>query len=204
MTGARRRVVLATGAAALGALLMLAAAGVQAQYKWTDATGRVVYGDNPPRDARNVQRIDGRGASGEADAMAALPFETRRAAQQFPVLLYTTADCNPCDAGRQLLRARGIPYAERTIASKEDSEQMTKLGYGERLPVLTVGRQVQKEFETKAWHSALDTAGYPRAAQLPRGWTPVATPLTPRLPDPAAPGTAQASGDAPAAEPKKN
>jgi glutaredoxin len=186
-------------AAALAALLALAAAGVQAQYKWTDATGRTVYGDNPPRDARNIQRIDARGASGDADAMAALPFEVRRAAQQFPVVLYTTADCAPCDAGRQLLRARGVPYGERIVLSKEDSEQLTKLGYGDRLPVLTVGRQVQKEFETTAWHGALDAAGYPRAAQLPRGWTPVATPLVPRREAPTQTGDAT-----PPAEPKKN
>jgi len=187
------------GAATLAVALALVTAGAHAQYKWIDATGRTVYGDNPPRDAQNVQRIDARGASGEPDAMAALPYEARRAAQQFPVVIYTTADCAPCDAGRQLLRARGVPYGERIVSTKEDSEQLAKLGYGERLPVMTVGRQVQKEFETTAWHAALDAAGYPRAAQLPRGWTPVATPLAPRREAPAQTGEATAP-----AEPKKN
>jgi hypothetical protein len=161
-----------------------------AQYRWTDADGRTIYGDNPPREARNVQRIDARGASGEADGLAALPFETRRAAQQFPVLLYTTANCGPCDSGRELLRARGIPYGERTIASKEDNDQMEKLGLGSRLPVLTVGRQVQREFETGGWHATLDAAGYPRGGQLPRGWSVTPVPLVPRPPaqKPATPG----------------
>lgn len=188
------------GAAALVAAATLVATGAQAQYKWTDATGRVIYGDNPPSDAKNIQKIDARGASGDADAMAALPYETRRAAQQFPVLLYITADCPPCDAGRQLLRARGVPFGERIIASKEDSEALAKLGHGERLPIMTVGRQVQKEFETGAWHAALDAAGYPRAGQLPRGWTPVAMPLAPRRAESAQPTTS----DAPTAEQKKN
>jgi len=150
---------------------------VGAQYRWTDAQGRTIYGDSPPREARNVQRIDARGASGEADALAALPFESRRAAQQFPVLLYTTSNCAPCDAGRELLRARGVPYGERTISTKEDSDQLDKLGFGNRLPILTVGRQVQREFETSAWHATLDAAGYPRAAQLPRGWPTAPLPL---------------------------
>jgi hypothetical protein len=154
-------------------------ASASAQYRWTDADGRTIYGDSPPREARNVQRIDARGASGEADALAALPFESRRAAQQFPVLLYTTPNCAPCDSGRELLRARGIPYGERTISTKEDSDQLDKLGFGNRLPILTVGRQVQREFETSAWHATLDAAGYPRAAQLPRGWPTTPLPLVP-------------------------
>jgi hypothetical protein len=158
----------------------------QAQYKWVDADGRTVYGDSPPREARNVQRIDARGASGDADSLAALPYESRRAAQQFPVLLYTSAECAPCDSGRELLRARGIPYSERTVSSKEDLEAMEKLGFGNRLPVMTVGRQVQREFETNTWHAALDAAGYPRATQLPRGWSAVVAPLVPR---PAQPST---------------
>jgi glutaredoxin len=172
------------GVAAIAAAAALIAGSAYAQYKWTDAAGRVIYGDNPPADAKNIQRID-----------------ARRAAQQFPVLLYTTAECSPCDAGRQLLRARGIPYGERIVSSKEDSEALAKLGYGERLPVMTVGRQVQKEFETRAWHAALDAAGYPRTGQLPRGWTPVAMPLAPRR----AEAPQQAAGEVPAGgEPKKN
>ncbi|MCS7100452.1 MAG: DUF4124 domain-containing protein, partial [Burkholderiaceae bacterium] len=67
--------------------LAMAPALAGAQYKWTDADGRTVYGDNPPRDARNIQRIDARGASGESDALAALPFELRRTVREFPVTL---------------------------------------------------------------------------------------------------------------------
>lgn len=191
-------------AARLLLTLMLAASAAGAalaQYKWTDASGRVVYGDNPPREAKNIQRIDARGATGDADALAALPYETRRAAQQFPVTLYTTPDCAPCDAGRQLLRARGVPFGERTIVSKEDSEALARLGYGERLPILTVGRQAQKEFETSGWHAALDAGGYPRTGQLPRGWTAVASPLVPRMP---ASGASAAAGPTADAEMKKN
>lgn len=164
----------------VAAAVSLWAASAFAQYKWTDPQGRIVYGDNPPREARDVQRVDARGASGEADSLAAMPYESRRASQQFPVVLYTTSGCSPCDAGRQLLRARGVPYSERTVASKDDSERFEKLGFGNRLPVMTVGRQVQREFETGAWHSALDAAGYPRAAQLPRGWQATTTSLAPR------------------------
>ncbi|MCX7902220.1 MAG: DUF4124 domain-containing protein, partial [Burkholderiaceae bacterium] len=87
--------------------LVLMPACASAQYKWLDADGRTVYGDNPPREARNVQKIDARAASGESDALAALPYELRRAVRDFPVTLYTTASCAPCEAARALLIARG-------------------------------------------------------------------------------------------------
>lgn len=185
---------------ALAAVAACLLSTAHAQYKWLDADGRTVYGDSPPRDARNVQRVDARGASGEADAFSGLPYESRRAALQFPVLLYTSADCQPCDSARELLRARGIPYGERTVSTKEDGEMLDKLGLGNRLPVLTVGRQVQREFETNAWHAALDAAGYPRAAQLPRGWPLAPVPLAPR---PAESRSAPA-GEAPRANEKTN
>lgn len=178
-------------ASALALLAACLVGGASAQYKWIDPDGRTIYGDNPPREARNVQRIDARGASGEADAFAGLSYESKRAAQQFPVLLYTTANCVPCNSARELLRARGIPYGERTISSREDNEQFEKLQYGSRLPVMTVGRQVQREFELNAWHAALDAAGYPRSAQLPRNWPTAPVPLVAR---PSAPTQTPAPG----------
>jgi len=186
MSKSRKPKTVARCVLALATVMTCLLGTAQAQYRWVDADGRTVYGDSPPREARNVQRVDARGASGDSDALAALPYESRRAAQKFPVLLYTSADCAPCDSGRELLRARGVPYGERTVSTKEDLEAMEKLGFGNRLPVMTVGRQVQREFETNAWHAALDAAGYPRAAQLPRGWSAAAVPLVPRPAQPSA------------------
>jgi Domain of unknown function (DUF4124)/Glutaredoxin len=197
--GAMRMTSTVQGIALALAALFLSSSAF-AQYRWTDADGRTIYGDNPPREARNIQPVDARGASGEADALAGLSYESRRAAERFPVVLYTTAKCPPCDAGRELLRARGVPYSERTISTKEDSAQLDKLGLGQRLPIMTLGRQVQREFETTAWHAALDAAGYPRSAQLPRNFPLTAAPLAPR-PATAAPLPA---GDTPSTLDAKN
>ena len=54
---------------------------------------------------------------------AALPFELRRVASQFPVTLYTGKDCSPCNSGRNLLNSRGIPYVERTVTTPDDAVQ---------------------------------------------------------------------------------
>lgn len=177
-------------AVSFAALLCLLPAVAGAQFKWLDANGRVTYGDNPPRDARNIERV---GAPvGEADPSAALPFEVRRAAATFPLTLYTAPDCAACAGARDLLRARGAPYTEITIGSARDMEAFRALNLGDRVPVLMVGRQALKELQPEQWHSTLDTAGYPRAATLPRNWrNPPPRPMAPQ--DPAAEaGTAPA------------
>jgi len=173
---------------ALVVFLWAAALPAAAQYKWTDADGRVSYGDSPPREARNIQRIDARQDDGGNELLRGLPYALRRVAEQHPVVLYTTAPCAPCDAGRELLRARGIPYVERTVASNDDIEQLQRIAGTDHLPVLAVGRQMERSFETGAWHTLLDLAGYPRASLLTRTWQPPAPqPLTPRpAPQPAA------------------
>jgi len=151
-----------------------------AQFKWLDANGRVTYGDNPPRDARNIEPVR-RSADGSSDPMAALPYEVRRAAAAFPLTLYTSPECgSPCSGARDLLRARGAPYAEVTIGTPQDGEAFKKLDLGDKVPVLMVGRQSVKEFRPDDWHRALDTAGYPRSAQLPPSWrNPAPRPLAP-------------------------
>ncbi len=153
-------------------LLCVVALPVAAQYKWTDADGRVSYGDSPPREARNIQRIDMRSEESGSELLRGLPYELRRVAEQHPVVLYTTAPCAPCDAGRELLRARGVPYVERTVTSNDDIEQLQRIAQTNRLPVLAVGRQLERNFEPGAWHTLLDLAGYPRTSLLARNWRP--------------------------------
>lgn len=152
-----------------------------AQYKWTDADGRVGYGDSPPREARNIQRIDLRSDDGGNELLRGLPYALRRVAEQHPVVLYTTAPCAPCDAGRELLRARGVPFVERTVNSNDDIDELQRIAGTNRLPVLAVGRQFERSFETGAWNALLDLAGYPRSSLLTRSWQPPAPrPLVPQ------------------------
>jgi glutaredoxin len=169
---------------------LAAAAPALAQYKWLDSNGRVMYGDNPPRDAKKVEKL-GSAAPDDSDPLRGAGFELRRAVQAHPVVLYATGDCSPCESARQLLRARGVPYTEKLIVTQADIDALRNLGGGNQVPVLTVGRQVQQLFETNTWHSLLDAAGYPRASQLPRSWQPATpTPLVPPPPQ-APPKTAE-------------
>lgn len=179
----------------IAVVLALGIAGTAgAQYKWVDKDGRTGFGDTPPRDAKSVQRLDLRGGGGDsADASKEFPYELKRAADRFPVTLYTAASCQPCELARSFLRNRGIPYGERTVNNEGDAEELKRISGGIRLPVLAVGRQVQVPFDPDVWTSALDAAGYPRGSMLPRSYQPPAPqPLTARAPEPAKTETAKA------------
>ncbi|MDO8292170.1 MAG: hypothetical protein Q7T29_04830, partial [Gallionella sp.] len=49
-----------------------------------------------------------------------LPYETRRAQQNFPVTLYVAENCTEyCDQARELLIKRGIPFSENCCEPKK-------------------------------------------------------------------------------------
>ena len=188
---------------------LLAALPAQAQYKVVGADGKVTYTDRPPASGNaKVTSIGSRGiASGPVDV--ALPLELRQPAARYPVTLYTvTGACAPCDAARQLLRQRGVPYAEKQVQSAEDSEALERLSGARDAPTLAIGPQMMRGLAPEVWSSYLDAAGYPRESRLPASYqyaaaTPIverheaAAPARPAAPA-ATPGSAQAAAPAPA------
>jgi glutaredoxin len=116
-------------------------------------------------------------ASG-GSGLAGLPFELRQAALRYPVTIYTTPGCTTCAQGRSLLVTRGIPFSERTVATKEDADALTRLTGSSNVPVLTIGAQQLRGYSDSEWSQFLDAAGYPKTSQLPASWAPApATPL---------------------------
>ncbi|MBC8118155.1 MAG: DUF4124 domain-containing protein, partial [Burkholderiaceae bacterium] len=88
-------------------------------YRWTDARNQINYGDRPPPDAQNLLRIDLRQIGEQVQSM--LPYQVRRAAATYPVMLFTASKCPPCNTAREFLVKRGVPFAERTIVTGNDS-----------------------------------------------------------------------------------
>jgi glutaredoxin len=163
------------------ALLALAALPAWAQYKVVAPNGSVTYTDRPPFEANMRITPIGRNAPAAAVAEVGLPIELRQATSRYPVTLYTTADCPPCDSGRKLLQQRGVPYTERTIGSEDDAQALERLVGARTVPALTVGAQPLRGYSETDWASYLDAAGYPKESKLPRSWpVAVATPLVQR------------------------
>jgi len=185
--------------------LTLAALPAHAVYKVIGPDGKVTYTDTPPPADSKAKVTPVAVGSGGAPNLSGLPAELRQAAAKFPVTLYSTPECGPCDAGRRLLQQRGIPFAETTLAATStDQAALQQLAGTTNLPMLTVGQQQLKGLAPGEWNAYLDAAGYPRESKLPAGYRPPApTPLTRAADSPvagtdAAPAAAQAPRAAPA------
>lgn len=149
--------------------LLLCAASTHAQlYKWVGPDGKVNYTDTPP--PATVKQVEKKAGLTGNVADADLPYELVQASRNNPVTLYTTNPCLPCDDGRKLLNARGIPYSEKTISTNNDIAQLRQLSGDSQLPVLFVGRSKEAGFEPGAWNRALTVGGYPATSRLPANY----------------------------------
>ena len=157
-----------------------------AQYKVVGPDGKITYTDRPVTapPGGQVQPLRAAAAAAAA-ARAPLPLELRAVADRFPVTLYTSPECPPCDSGRSLLQQRGIPFTERVVSSDDDTAALQRITNGRTVPALTVGGQALRGFLDTDWQATLDLAGYPKESKLPRGWSAgPATPLVARAPAP--------------------
>jgi len=167
--------------------LLLAASPAMALYKVVGPDGKVTYTDRAPSD-KPSQSLKTNGASADT---ASLPYEVRQAASRYPVTLYTSADCAPCDQGRNALK---------TIQTAEDEKALQRLESATNLPVLRIGTQQLKGFAAGDWNSFLDAAEYPKQSKLPPNYQwPKPAPLVAVAPKPASSpgnGRAEAPGNA--------
>ena len=160
------------------------AAATAAQYKSVGPDGRVTYSDVPP--PVNARVLDQKKAAVDSTPAPALPFAVQQAASRFPVTLYTGDKCAPCNDARTYLRARGVPFAERTVTSDEDIALFRQQSPDGTAPVVTVGGRKSIGFSETALAGLLDSAGYPATAVLPRDYqNPAPTPLSPSTRAPA-------------------
>jgi len=142
--------------------LALASVGTQADtYRWSDADGRTVVSDTPPPGRTKLTVKTGE----KAETGNTLPFATKRAAEAFPVILYTSADCaSDCKQARDLLNGRGIPFSEKLVQKPEEFEELKQLVGDAFVPSLKVGTQRSRGFDAAGYHNLLDLAGYPKTA----------------------------------------
>lgn len=179
-------------------VLTAAALPALALYKVVQPDGSVTYTDRPPTTGNGRVITLNRDAAPVASEVV-LPLDLRQAAQRYPVTLYTSTDCAPCDSARRLLQQRGVPYSERLISSEEDAAALERAVGGRTVPALTIGAQPLRGLSESDWTAFLDAAGYPRESRLPRGWEPPApTPLVARMPVRQEPAAAAPAPRAPA------
>ncbi len=175
--------------------LVAAPAFAQGVYRIVGPDGKVTFSDQPPPSTPGGQPRGSTAAAGtpSSGAGAQLPYELRQVSNRFPVTLYTSKECAPCNSGRNLLNARGIPYSEKTVETAPDGEALKRISGEASLPFMTIGSQQIKGYSDSEWTQFLDAAGYPKQSALPVGYRrPAAAPLV-SVTNPAAPTTAAPS-----------
>lgn len=193
--------------AAIAAALLLAGAAHAQIYRIVGPDGKVTYSDKPPAANAREALAGGNAATGARSEPTGLPYQLQQTLQRYPVTVYTSGNCSPCNSGRNLLINRGVPFTEKTIESNNDAMALQRQFGGSDLPVLTIGAQRLSGFSDTEWSQYLDAAGYPKTSQLPSAYrrpapTPLAGPDTARPPQPAPAAPPQAAAQAPAAAPE--
>ena len=165
----------------LGILTLLGmAGGAQAQtvYRIVGADGKVTFSDKPPATPEQGKIATTGVGAVAANPSSSLPFELRSIVAKYPVVLYTSTPCAPCDTGRSILAARGVPFTERTITTAEDQAALQRMMGDDSMPVLSIGTQRLKGLSELEWVQYLDAAGYPKSSALPPNYKNApATPL---------------------------
>lgn len=172
----------------LAAFACLVTTPAWALYKVVGPDGRITYTDRAPSD-KPAQAIKANGATASTEG---LPYEVQRVVSRYPVSLFTGPKCNACDAARQMLKERGVPFVEKTVATPDDARAYLKQESTDQLPSARIGQKQLVGYSQAEWVSYIDAAGYPAKSVLPLNYRqPEATPLAPIAP--IAPGGAKAS-----------
>ena len=139
-------------------LLVLSFTAQAEAYRWIDpATGRTMISDlPPPPHAKSVSKTKDPTNNPEGHSYAVM-----KAAEAFPVTLFTTANCvDECKQARALLNARGVPFKEAMLQKPEDFDEVKQLVGDAFIPSLKVGKQGIRGFEATSYNNLLDLAGY--------------------------------------------
>lgn len=149
---------------ALAALALLAALPAAGQiYKWTDSSGKVVYGDRPPEDAKKQEvRIAVPSYEGPVEVRdwgAVLRGKSspgKAAAPGMPsITMYATSWCGHCRRAREYFASRGIAYTEVDVeASPEGNRRFKELG-GKGVPLIVAGDKVMRGFSPDGFEQLL-------------------------------------------------
>ena len=132
--------------------LALAISASAQVYKWTDSTGKVHYGDQPPPEAKAAQvKVDAvtsyEGPPVVDNWAGVIRGESPRVRPDPNTLtMYSTTWCGYCKRARAYLAANKIAYREIDIeASKPNHEQFKAYG-GKGVPMFLLGERRLRGF----------------------------------------------------------
>lgn len=117
-------------------------------YKWTDAQGRVHYGDNPA-DTVQAEKVTVEINSYEHVSYDAV--DSSQAVDSRKVIMYSTSWCGYCKQARRYFQQQGIAFTEFDIEKDRGAKRRyDKLG-GRGVPVILVGEKRMNGFSVQGF-----------------------------------------------------
>ena len=150
----------------LGCLAVLVAVNAAAEvYRWTDEKGRVVYGNEPPADAKKTVVEDR--INSYIDSYSGPPKVQRVSARRapppaagtIPVVLYATSWCPHCASARAYFAKNKISYVEHDIEKDAAAHAEYKRLGGRGVPFIVHGANVMRGFSEKSFQALLGRNG---------------------------------------------
>jgi len=144
----------ATLAFPLAITLSLAAGIGQADiYRWTDAEGKLHFGDRAPaRDEAKAMQLSTVNTYASPE-IAATPGNGSNLGQPGKVVMYSASWCGVCKKARRYFRGNGVRFTEYDIEKDAKGKRdFAKLG-GRGVPLILVGKQRMSGFSPTTFDS---------------------------------------------------
>lgn len=132
-------------------------------YQWRDADGRVFYSDQPPPVTGVKERSIKPNVVGNASKAQQVASQVKEAPT---IVLWVSAQCEPmCSNAIAILDQRNVPYEVRNADPKNEKSMLALFNDAGTMqvtpPILIIGKEVYKEWNSAVWQGALTKAGYP-------------------------------------------
>lgn len=125
-------------------------------YKWTDPSGKTVYGDKPPEEAKARElRIQSFGEPVEVRDWSKV-LRARSAsgsASAAGVTMFSTAWCGYCKLARAYFASKGIPYSDIDVEKTADGRKRYEELGGGGVPIILVGNRMMQGFSAGAFEA---------------------------------------------------
>lgn len=136
-------------------------------YQWRDSSGNVFYSDQAPPSVTAKERTIRPNTVHNAAAASSPANASSSNTPQ--VVLWIMPQCGPpCDEAVALLDSRKLNYDVKTADPAKETSMIEFFGIvgtmQQRPPVLVIGKDVLKEWNSAAWHTAISKAGFSRAS----------------------------------------
>jgi len=121
-------------------------------FKWTDANGKVHFGDDPPSETKpqEVQVEINSYTQVTIEPSKTTPTATRNGTRS--VVMYSTPWCGYCKKAREYFKAHHIPYKDNDIESSASAKKTYDAFGGQGVPVIFVGRSRMNGFSEEGFH----------------------------------------------------